>query len=226
MALTASTTAGDNLGTTLIINIAGDAGGASGDALTFCLYAEQTGLTVSFNKGTWTKDTAASGSQLGDPVDFETHVYTAQRGSMTGTVTVSWGGANIWRAGWMVSNSGRFNSGTPQDCTSTYNKAGSSGITATALAVSPANAAADLIVYEADPSGSAHSGWTAGLSEIVEFGGQGVAYEDNLASSGSTGNKTVTVANCWWSMGALALRVAAAGGGTATYSGCDGCGCF
>lgn len=212
MAFRASSTAGDSSGTTLVI--AYPAGMAANDICTLLFYGEATlGLTLSFDKGTWTKDTAASGSQLGDATDFETYVYTSRIGAESGNLTISWGGATIWRAAWMAAHSGRITSGAPQDATSTYNKASAAGVTATMLAVSPANANADLVAYESNVGGSLHSTWTAGLTERVDFGGQGMATQDAV-SAGTTGNKTVTVVSNWWSAGLLALKDSAAGGAT------------
>lgn len=202
--------AGNSSGTTLVIAYPPTM--TAGNILTMLVYVEQTGLTLSMDKGTWTKDTAASGQQTASSTAFATHVFTCLIGSETGNLTISWGGANVWRTAWILEHSGRFASGTPQDCTSSYNATASASTTGTATAISPANTASDLVCWESNVDGSTHNTWTAGLTEQIDTGGLGVATEDNLASSGSTGSKTVSVISTFWTMGMMAIRVAGAAG--------------
>lgn len=209
-------TAGDAAGTTIAFTP--PAAWANGDIVTLQLYLETLALTPSFDKQTWTKITTASGENNNAGIDFAQHVYWCRWDtSITGDVTISWGGTNTWRVVVATSYSGRLAAGDPQDATATYNELESLGTTVTCNAVTTAHTNADVVASATNNSGSLHSSWT-GVTERVDFGGSSLA--DTLqAASGSSGNKTVTIGSSTWSAGLMAIREAAAAGDTQEWRG-------
>lgn len=207
MAYQSNTTAGDSSGPTLTIAI--PAGATTDWILLMHFYGEVSlGLTPTFDVGTWTKITAASGQQLGESTDFEVYRYWARWGTQSGNIVISWGGANIWRAAACLAFSGRLTSGDPQDATATFTAAGAANTTATMNGLTVGHASADLILLESDVNGSAHTGWTLG-TERVDFGGQGIATVD-AQGSGASGNQTVSIASSFYTGAQIVLQVAGA----------------
>lgn len=212
MSWVSATSAGDASSTFLDIAIPA---GSVDDILVMSFYGEGTlGLTLSFDVGTWTKDTNASGQQLGEAIDFEVYRYTARWGSQTGNVRISWGGATLWNSAICVRHSGRITSGAPQDATSTFAIGGSQQTTATATGLTTGHTNADLLLFEANVNGQAHASWSSPLTERVDFHGQGYA-EGTQAAAGATGTKTVVldVPGSWWTAALMALQEAGAAAG-------------
>lgn len=203
-------TAGDGSGPTVVFTPA--TAWATDDDVILQLYVEDLTLTPSFDKGSWTKITGASGKNNNATVPFETHVYWCRwDDAITGDVTISWGGASVWRNLVATAYSGRLASGDPQDATATYNELESAGTALTANAVTTANANADVVATGANLGGTTYT-WSV-ITERVDFGGSSIA--DVLqAGAGSSGNKTATLATGFaWSAGLVALREAVSAAG-------------
>lgn len=199
-------TAGDGTGTTLVINR--PAGAATDDILWLRLYVEDTTLTPSLSPGSWTKITAASGEQLADATDFEVHSYWSRQGAESGDITVSWGGASVWRTGIAAAFTGRLTAGDPLDGTSTFNPVGAATTTLTCLAVTTGNANADIIASGGAAAGGTYA-WSV-LAEIADIGVQTAAWVTQAAAGGS-GNKTATCTSSLWAGELACFREATAG---------------
>lgn len=203
------TSAGDSLGTTLVLPRA--VGAALDDILDVYFYVEDTTLTISFSSGTWTKVTAGSGEQLSHATDWEIHRYWSRQGAESGDVTISWGGANVWRSAVMLAFTGRETAGDPQDATATFNAPAGTSATVTATGLTTGNANADLAMGASNAVGATYSSPSAPLTERADFGGQWVA-EGTQVAAGASGDKTVTqTVNTNFSASLVAFKEASVG---------------
>jgi|ERR1041384_2397011 hypothetical protein len=204
-----SLTGGDAAGTTLVFTP--PSAWATNAIVILQLYLENQAQTPSFDRGTWTKITSASGKNNNAAVNFETHIYWARWDGSTSNVTISWDGGSYWRILVASAYDNRVTSGDPQDATATYNESEAGSGTVTATAVTTGNANADVVAIGSNPNGRGHA-WS-GVTERNDFGGQSMA-DTNQVSAGSSGNKTATVTSTPWSAGLMALKNVAAGGST------------
>jgi hypothetical protein len=212
MAYRSHSTGGDATATTMVI--AYPAGIQAGDIVRLHVYAESTGLTLAFDKGSWTKVTPASGVNSGTFPSYEIYEYWARIGVESGNLTVSWGGASIYSVGIMAAFSGRLASGDPLDATSTYTEADPTASTAfSATGVTTGHDNSDICVYGASVEATTYGSWTAGLTERVEIGNSVLA-DGTAGAAGATGTKTATLSiSAHWAAALTVLQVAAAATG-------------
>lgn len=211
----ATTTAGDSSGTTLTVTR--PAGAATDDILILRLYVENDlTLSPSISPGTWTL-VVSNEQTSGTVLNFETFVYRARVAADTGNFTVSWGGANVWRAGICSAYSGAYLTGSPEDATASTNKSTSPNRNVVATGITTATDNSMLVAMASHETGLGHT-WS-GLNERADFGGQSLA-DVIQATAGASGDKTATLAAGGtapsWASALLALREAAAGFDPAT----------
>lgn len=194
---------GDAAGTTLVLTQ--PPGLSATDIIAFNLYIETLALTPSFDKGTWTKITAASGENT-VVTAFAIHVYWVLASTIASwPVTVSWGGASTFRVGTYAAYTGRISTGAdPQDSTATFAKDTVANTALIALANTAGHDDVDVIVPASCVDAATYK-WS-GVNERIWLGNNSFA-DTNQASPGTTGNKLATLSGAAnWSVGVLTLQ--------------------
>lgn len=209
----ALTSGGDSSGTSLTVNR--PTGTADNDILIVVIYAETTS-TISATG--WTADTSAGGTNAnGAATDFVLRVFWKRASSEPASWSFTWGGANIWRGYCCAAYSGGITTGTPVEG-ATYNESetGTSTITGTSVTTTGANRklifGGCFYYLSATTFGSPSSGTRRGSVGALVF-----LCDDDAASSGSTGNRTIqpsAVETSTWSAGMTAIIEASAAAAT------------
>lgn len=176
-------------------SIAKPAGVQSGDIMLFCLYIENTGLSVTPPSG-WTL--IQSGTQSSAPAHSNRTYWKRDDGS-AGPYSFTWGGSTEYAGGAISAYSGCRPAGDVIDASSINPSTSSVNLTGTTITTATASA---MIVLAGTNNNGSPGTTPSGMTERYDV--DEIRFDDVIqAAAGATGNKTATLSAAAPNIGCL-----------------------